>query len=53
MTDWLLRTQWHLSDVFYYRFFYYEDDLDRLAFFKELSYGWLEMYAEDELWRHL
>lgn len=50
ITDWVLMTQWYLSDAFYYRFFYYEDNIDRLAFFEHLNYGWLQMYEDDEFW---
>jgi len=50
IADWLIMTQWYLSDAFYYRFVYYENDIDRLAFFEQLNYGWLQMYEDDEFW---
>lgn len=50
IADWLFMTQWYLSDAFYYRFVYYENDIDRLAFFEQLNYGWLQMYEDDEFW---
>ena len=45
MTEWFSDAYWHWRNVFYFRFSEYNDDIDRLAFFGELNYGWYEMYA--------
>ena len=50
MTEWFSDAYWHWSNVFYFRFSEYNDDIDRLAFFEELNYGWYQMYADEGLW---
>jgi hypothetical protein len=42
--EWLEDAYWHWRNVFYFRFSEYNDDIDRLAFFEELNYGWYQMY---------
>ena len=48
--EWFSDAYWHWRNVFYFRFNEYKDNIDRLAFFEELNYGWHEMYADDEFW---
>ena len=50
MTEWFSDAYWHWRNVFYFRFNEYSDNIDRLAFFEELNYGWHQMYADDEFW---
>jgi hypothetical protein len=44
MKEWLSDAYWHWRNVFYFRFDSYNDNIDRLAFFEELNYGWYQMY---------
>ena len=46
LIEWYDETCWHLKNVFYFRFGEYNDDIDRLAFFEELCYGWIQMRDE-------
>ena len=50
MTEWFSDAYWHWRNVFYFRFSEYNDDIDRLAFFEELNYGWYQMYADEGFW---
>ena len=50
MTEWFSDAYWHWRNVFYFRFSEYNDDIDRLAFFGELNYGWYQMYADEGFW---
>ena len=47
---WFSDAYWHWRNVFYFRFSEYNDDIDRLAFFEELNYGWYQMYADEGFW---
>jgi hypothetical protein len=38
-----------IQDAIYFRLDY-NDNIDRCAFFEELSYGWYQMYYNDEEW---
>ena len=42
--EWISDAYWHWRNVFYFRFSEYNDNIDRLAFFEELNYGWHQMY---------
>jgi hypothetical protein len=42
--EWISDAYWHWRNVFYFRFDSYNDNIDRLAFFEELNYGWYQMY---------
>ena len=44
--EWLEDAYWHWRNVFYFRFSEYNDDIDRLAFFEELNYGYNQMHDE-------
>jgi hypothetical protein len=44
--EWFSDAYWHWRNVFYFRFGEYNDDIDRLAFFEELCYGWIQMRDE-------
>jgi len=50
MTEWFSDAYWHWRNVFYFRCNEYNDNIDRLAFFEELNYGWYQMYADNEFW---
>ena len=50
MTEWFSDAYWHWRNVFYFRFSEYNDNIDRLAFFEELNYGWYQMYADEGFW---
>jgi hypothetical protein len=50
MKKWFEDAYWHWRNVFYFRFYEYNDNIDRCAFFEELSYGWYQMYYNDEEW---
>jgi hypothetical protein len=47
MKEWISDAYWHWRNVFYFRFDEYNDNIDRLAFFEELNYGWYQMYIYD------
>ena len=47
MKEWFEDAYWHWSNVFYFRFDEYTDNIDRLAFFEELNVGWYQMYIYD------
>jgi len=46
VSEWFSDAYWHWGNVFYFRFSEYNDDIDRLAFFEELCYGWIQMRDE-------
>jgi len=46
LREWFSDAYWHWRNVFYFRFDSYDDNIDRCAFFEELSLGWLEMYSD-------
>lgn len=50
MTKWFSDAYWHWRNVFYFRFSEYNDNIDRLAFFEELCYGWHQMYSGEKYW---
>jgi hypothetical protein len=50
MKTWIEDAYWHWRNVFYFRFYEYNDNIDRCAFFEELNYGYYQMYYNDEEW---
>ena len=46
LREWINDSYWYWDNVFYFRFSEYNDDIDRLAFFEELNFGWLLMYSD-------
>jgi hypothetical protein len=46
MKEWFVDAWWSWGCCIHSRFVNYNDDIDRLAFFEELNYGWCQM--EDE-----
>ena len=50
MKQWFEDAYWHWRNVFYFRFYEYNDNIDRCAFFEELNYGWYQMYYDSEEW---
>jgi hypothetical protein len=46
MKKWFEDAWWSWGNCIYFRFDEYVDNIDRLAFFCEISYGWYQM--EDE-----
>ena len=46
LREWINDTYWAWKNAWHFRFDFYEDNLDRCAFFEELNLGWLQMYSE-------
>jgi hypothetical protein len=46
MKQWIENCYWSWRNAFYYRFNSYVNDIDRLAFFEELSIGHIQMTDE-------
>ena len=46
MRKWIEDCLWSWKNCFYARFYEYNGDLDRLAFFEELSVGYIQMQDE-------
>jgi hypothetical protein len=44
MWNWIENSLWNWRNAISYRFNYYNDNIDRCAFFEELNYGWYQMY---------
>ena len=43
---WIENTLWSWRNCIDFRFVQYNDNIDRLAFFEELCYGWIQMRDE-------
>ena len=46
MSQWIEDSYWAWRNPWYFRFHKYENDIDRLAFFEELSLGYIQMQDE-------
>lgn len=44
LKNWIENTLWSWSNCINFRFVYYNDNIDRCAFFEELNSGWYQMY---------
>ena len=42
--DWIDNSRWNWANAINFRFFEYNDNIDRCAFFEELNCGWYQMY---------
>jgi len=49
LKTWIDGAWWSWRNGFYFRFDMYEDNIDRCAFFYEISSGWYDMYDPDYL----
>ena len=49
LKTWIDNACWSWRNGFYFRFDMYEDNIDRCAFFYEISSGWYQMYDPDYL----
>jgi hypothetical protein len=49
LKTWIDNACWSWRNGFYFRFDRYEDNIDRCAFFYEISSGWYQMYDPDYL----
>ena len=47
LKTWFEDAWWSWDNAIYFRFHTYEDNIDRCAFFYELSSGWYDMYDPD------
>ena len=44
MWNWIENSWWSWANCINFRFFEYNDNIDRCAFFEELNCGWYQMY---------
>jgi len=49
LKTWINNAWWSWGNAIHFRLDRYEDNIDRCAFFYELSSGWYEMYDPDYL----
>ena len=49
LKTWIDDACWSWRNGFYFRFDRYEDNMDRCAFFYEISSGWYQMYDQDDV----
>ena len=48
LREWIDDSFWSWRNSIYFRFYEYNDNIDRCAFFEELNYGWLQMYSDKD-----
>ena len=49
LKTWIDDACWSWRNGFYFRFDRYEDNIDRCAFFYEISSGWYDIYDQDDI----
>lgn len=49
LKTWIEDAWWSWGNAIHFRFDMYEDNIDRCAFFYEISSGWYQMYDPDDI----